>query len=243
MSTDEDARKPLVLIVDDDPQWQVTTAELLKGLAVRTETAPNVKAALDFIDAHGVKSNDCLDLVVLDFRLPLDADQGVDVLGGLKTLLATRLLPADVPVVVFTAYPDYDSCAECMKAGAHSYLPKYSENGERNTRKLIQVCRSILRGHLRSQYLPPQEWFAANASELRRQFGDRHVVLIHKAAVKEAKTTWFRQCPRIAGYAVVARNTYEKLADFVAATDDLRVLLPPIIYVPAFRVGDVRAKQ
>ncbi|HEV8615463.1 MAG TPA: response regulator [Methylomirabilota bacterium] len=101
--------KPLVLIVDDEPEIRDILAELLAG-SYRTTTAANGADALTlFLREHP-------DVVLLDINMP--GTSGIDVQKDM------RAIDDAVPVIMLTAVQDVDRIATALRNGAFSYLPK-----------------------------------------------------------------------------------------------------------------------
>ncbi len=100
---------PTVLVVDDEPLIRYALIERLTEAGYRVLEADSAAGAL-------VKSEDGVDLVLLDYRLP-DGD-GLAVLKGLKER------DPDVLVILLTAYSSIETAVEAMKQGAYHYVNK-----------------------------------------------------------------------------------------------------------------------
>ncbi len=106
----EAAKKSLVLIVDDDASMRDV---LVKGLTSETlvvEAAANAQVALDRVADGDV------DAVVTDLRMP--GLSGLD----LCQRIVTRC--GDIPVIVFTAFGDYETAVQALRVGAYDFLSK-----------------------------------------------------------------------------------------------------------------------
>jgi two-component system response regulator AtoC len=101
--------KPLVLIVDDEPEIRDVLAELLAA-DYRTTTAANGADALtQFLREHP-------DVVLLDVNMPG--------MSGIEVQKDMHAIDDAVPVIMLTAIQDIDRIATALKNGAFSYLPK-----------------------------------------------------------------------------------------------------------------------
>ncbi len=99
-----------VLVVDDEPAARSGLEKLLRHAGYRVDTAEHGQAALAIFAERPP------DIVVTDLRMP--------VMDGMALLSALRLLDAELPVVVATAYGDVASAVEAMRAGATDYVTK-----------------------------------------------------------------------------------------------------------------------
>ena len=104
-----DATKPRILLVEDDPAVQnlVSTALVLHGYSV--EKACNGQAAIMEAASHGP------DLIMLDLGLP-DID-GVEVITKIRSWSA-------VPIIVISARAEDSDKIAALDAGADDYLTK-----------------------------------------------------------------------------------------------------------------------
>lgn len=99
-----------ILIIDDEPHLPHQFARFLKKRGYDVYTAANGEAGLQELQKNTI------DLVLLDVRLPK--------LSGLEVLQRIRLLDAELPVVMITAYADVQTAVAAMKSGASDYLLK-----------------------------------------------------------------------------------------------------------------------
>lgn len=110
-SGDEDAgRRPLVLLVDDDPGFARSCARLLAGWGYDVET---VLAGGDAVRRARERA---FDVVLSDINVPD--------MSGLQVLRAIREHDRDLPVVLMTGGPALESAREAVECGALSYLVK-----------------------------------------------------------------------------------------------------------------------
>jgi two-component system NtrC family response regulator len=99
-----------VLVIDDDNnmRWVIRRALAQAGY--------NVAMAASGEDGLELLAQEPIDLVLLDLKMP-----GLDGLGVLRRF---RQGPADVPVILLTAYASVQTAVEAMKLGATDYLSK-----------------------------------------------------------------------------------------------------------------------
>ncbi len=139
----DDARKPLVLVVEDTEDWRQLLRLLLEPLDCRLEMCETLDEAFEFADAHDAESTDPIDLVILDMRVPGEPGKTADDVGGIKYLKRYKYFRPNAPIVVFTAYDSYDACVQAINEGANYYLPKSGE-GVDNSQKLLEICKDVL---------------------------------------------------------------------------------------------------
>ncbi|MBF0295150.1 MAG: SpoIIE family protein phosphatase [Magnetococcales bacterium] len=107
-----DARKPIILVVDDIPE----NIDVLKGALVAdyvVRPAPNGQVAL-----RAVKVQPMPDIILLDIMMP-DMD-GYEVCRRLQEDPATR----EIPIIFVTARTEMDSELEGLRLGAVDYITK-----------------------------------------------------------------------------------------------------------------------
>lgn len=110
-SQQEQSKKPLLLIVEDDPNQRSLYEEEMRDEGYEVVTASDGRQAIQVAaDAHP-------DLVIMDVNMP--------VMDGLDTM--SRLIEADrhVPVIIHTAYASYKESFASWSADA--YIVKASD--------------------------------------------------------------------------------------------------------------------
>jgi DNA-binding NtrC family response regulator len=100
---------PTVLVVDDEPLIRYSLVERLTAEGYRVVEADTAAAAV-------AKSEESVDLVLLDFRLP-DGD-------GLSVLKRIKERDPDTLVILLTAYSSVATAVEAIKQGAYHYANK-----------------------------------------------------------------------------------------------------------------------
>jgi len=103
-----------ILIVDDEPNYQIVLAEILKDEGYEVFTAESGVAGLPI-----VYSTD-LDLVLSDMKMP-----GMD---GIEFLAKIKEYNRELPVILITAYAEVEKAVEAMRLGAFTYLAKPFSN-------------------------------------------------------------------------------------------------------------------
>ncbi len=103
-----------ILVVDDEPNYQIVLSELLKDEGYEIFTADNAIAALPIV--HGTD----LDLVLTDMKMP-----GMD---GIEFLQKIKEFNRELPVILITAYAEVERAVEAMHLGAFTYLAKPFSN-------------------------------------------------------------------------------------------------------------------
>ncbi len=104
--------KPLVLVVDDNPESLEMVASLLRARGFDVDTAVDGPGALDSLDRHRP------DVVLLDVMMPA--------MSGMEVLDRIRASPqhAAIPVILVTARSSDEDMLEGYKFGADYYIRK-----------------------------------------------------------------------------------------------------------------------
>jgi DNA-binding response OmpR family regulator len=103
-----DAR-PLVLIVDDEP-------EILGLISEHLAPAYRTRTALNGVDALTAVRLERPDVALLDINMPL--------MSGIELQREIRRIDATIPVIMLTAVQDVRLLALALENGAFGYLPK-----------------------------------------------------------------------------------------------------------------------
>ena len=107
-------RKPVILVVDDEPTQRAILTETLVSFGYAAAEAANGKLALDYLITHA----DEIDVVLLDRAMPVM--DGITLLHHIKA--DARL--QHMPVVMLTVSDAPEHIHECIEAGAFYYLIK-----------------------------------------------------------------------------------------------------------------------
>ncbi|MGH8220859.1 MAG: sigma-54-dependent transcriptional regulator [Steroidobacteraceae bacterium] len=113
--------KPVVLIVDDEPDLLELVSLTLSRMSLETRTAP------DLASAQRLLKNGQFDLCLTDMRLP-DGD-GLDLVGWIQESRP------ELPVAVITAHGNVESAVRALKLGAFDFVSKPLDLGV--LRKLV----------------------------------------------------------------------------------------------------------
>lgn len=101
---------PLISIVDDDESIRESTEGLVRSLGYRAAT---FASAEEFLQSDSVDSTSCL---ITDVQMP--GLSGIDLQRG---LIAQGV---KMPTIFITAFPEEETRARAMNAGALGYLSK-----------------------------------------------------------------------------------------------------------------------
>jgi len=99
-----------VLIVDDEKNICQLLSRLMNKQGLKTLTAYDGYTALKLI------ISDMPDVLIVDFKMP-----GMD---GIEVIKRAKEIDPDLPAVMITAYADFSTAVDAMKAGAHDFLAK-----------------------------------------------------------------------------------------------------------------------
>jgi two-component system NtrC family response regulator len=103
-----------ILVVDDEPNYQIVLSELLRDEGYEVFTADNGVAGLKI-----ARESD-LDLVISDMKMP-----GMD---GIELLAKLKEFNQHLPIILITAYAEVEKAVEAMHLGAFTYLAKPFSN-------------------------------------------------------------------------------------------------------------------
>ncbi|ESS71881.1 type 4 fimbriae expression regulatory protein PilR [Methyloglobulus morosus KoM1] len=103
-------KKPLALIVDDEPDIRELLELTLNRMAIQTHTAENIKTAKALLE------DKTFDLCLTDMKLP-DGN-------GLELISHIQGLSQPLPIAVITAFGSMDTAIQAMKKGAFDFISK-----------------------------------------------------------------------------------------------------------------------
>jgi two-component system response regulator PilR (NtrC family) len=116
--------KPVVLIIDDEPDLLELVSLTLGRMSLETRSAPDLAGARRLLAAQH------FDLCLTDMRLP-DGD-GLDLVGWIQANCPTT------PVAVITAHGNVESAVRALKLGAFDFVSKPLDLGV--LRKLVETA-------------------------------------------------------------------------------------------------------
>ncbi len=168
----------LIAIVDDDELTRTWLSEHLAAAGYAVQTAATGKAALRLVqDASPA-------LMLLDLRLP-DAD-------GLTLLSRFREIDSEMAVVIVTAYGEFETAVEAVKAGAFQFIQKPPDLDD----LLITIEKGLEARRLRQKVAVLQEqhgWQFADVELVGRSGALRELALtVEKLAAAGSVTVLLR---------------------------------------------------
>jgi len=119
-----------ILIIDDEKSLLDVLSLMFKKEGYEVKTATSGADALDIL------TNNAVDLVITDIRMPH--------LSGMEILKYVKENQSETPVIVITAYGSIQQAVEALKAGALDYIVKPFDIEELK----ILVARGLERKHL-----------------------------------------------------------------------------------------------
>lgn len=127
--SDSAPRKPVILVVDDDPALQKLVVLLLQRAGFETISALNATEA-----GHILRRPPLPDLVLLDLMLP--EISGIDFLKEIRA----QSIYDNLPIIILSALADPNQIREGLECGADRYLTKpYLANN------LIKTVQDVIR--------------------------------------------------------------------------------------------------
>lgn len=121
--------KPIILIVDDEPDMCEMLTRILYSEGYLTDIAGSGKEAVWKVRTGNV------DFVMLDIMMPE--------MGGIETLQQIKAVRHDIPVVMITAYATLKTAQEAMRLGAYDYITKPFN---------LECVREVIKQGLEEQY-------------------------------------------------------------------------------------------
>lgn len=103
-------KKPLVLIIDDEPDIRELLEITLNRMDIQTCSAENIESAKELLQ------QDSFDLCLTDMKLP--DGNGLDLVDTIQTM------SNPIPVAVITAHGNMDTAILAMKKGAFDFVTK-----------------------------------------------------------------------------------------------------------------------
>jgi two-component system, NtrC family, response regulator len=134
-----------ILVVDDEKNYCVVLAQLLREAGYQVSTTENAFAALELLEHRGVS------LILSDLKMPR--------MDGLELFQAVRRDYGDIPFIIMTAFATVETALKAIKGGVFDYLLKPFNNEDALftiekalTHHSIQVENQALRIQLEKNY-------------------------------------------------------------------------------------------
>lgn len=105
-----------LLVVDDEPEMRELLRKVFAKDGYSVTLASGTAEALCLLGGHD------FDLVVTDMLMPFD--------GGLALLKAIRCQSSKIPVIIVTAFGDWESYVQAMEHGAWAFISKPLRMGD-----------------------------------------------------------------------------------------------------------------
>ncbi len=101
---------PTVLVVDDDQDHNRALAKIFERAGYRVSTAEDGQEALTILTER------TYDLIITDLKMPH--------MNGLDLLRSIRAMSPDMPVVILTAFGEWETYIDAMDCGCVDYFSK-----------------------------------------------------------------------------------------------------------------------
>jgi EAL domain-containing protein (putative c-di-GMP-specific phosphodiesterase class I) len=197
-----------VLLVDDDSGVVLVLSRILRRQGYEVTTATDGRKALDELAAMDPVGGG-FDVVVSDMHMP--------VADGFTLLKAVRSQNLDLPVVLMTGHPGFESAVEAVKCGAFRYLVKPA-----GREALLEAVERAVQSH---RLALVRRQAVAETGDERRGSGEPQEGLreVFESAVSslwlatQAIVSWRAQS--VFGHEVLARTNEQSLRNPVALFD------------------------
>ena len=184
-----------ILVIDDDADHLASLSGRLGKLPETTvETAACGSEALQRLQKRRDAADEVpFNLIIIDMWVPVlqGRNQRVDELFGLKLI---RLLKSDlspygsrVPVLVFTAHPDVETCRAAFLAGAIDYIPKIDPkigDAAAQTDSLMRRVKEVFL--IERENRPLNVWYTTHVIELHRRYKGKWIAPVESTAAEAA---------------------------------------------------------
>jgi CheY-like chemotaxis protein len=140
-----------ILIVEDDVDWQEDISGALNDAGYGTEVADSEKGAL-----QKLKEED-FDLVILDLRIPYDADYEATMETGIEALKEIRGTSPGIPIITVSAFGSMEpqTVADSVVEGASLFIEKGKMSSELLKNKVAQILEKNLESLIIDKYPTP----------------------------------------------------------------------------------------
>ena len=118
-----------ILLVDDNAELLMALTKVLEKEGYSVTAKPDADSALKYMNATSAHP----DLIITDVSMP--GMKGTDFLAAVKNVFP------DLPVIIITAFGEWDQYMQALRAGAFAYLSKPVDKAE-----LLATIRRALGG-------------------------------------------------------------------------------------------------
>ncbi|MCX7914715.1 MAG: response regulator [Verrucomicrobiae bacterium] len=118
-----------ILLVDDNTELLSALTKVLEKEGYRVTALPTADCAVEYMNT----TNQRPDLIIIDVSMP--GMKGIEFLSKVETV------SPQIPVIVITAFGEWDQYMDALRRGAFAYLPKPIEKNE-----LLTTVRRALAG-------------------------------------------------------------------------------------------------
>lgn len=193
----QDDVRDLVLLIDDDFSVRKMHAKVLTRAGFTIEAAAGGAQALALLQG-GLR----VGAIVTDLHMP-----GID---GLAFMRAVRKLDFDVPVIVVTGYPSFDSAVRVIEYGGFRYLTKPAPASELvgAVRSAVSMHRLALLKRRALELYESERWHFGDRASLEASFEEAldHLWMAFQPIVNHRKR-------EIVGYEALVRSGHPQLAN------------------------------
>ncbi|MGX9366923.1 sigma-54-dependent transcriptional regulator [Desulfoplanes sp. PS50] len=126
-----------ILIVDDEKNYCVVLAQLLRRAGYTVTTADNGFAALEILN------REAMSIVLADLKMPR--------MDGLTLFKSVREEIGEIPFIIMTAFASVQTALDSIKAGVFDYIPKPFHNDQ--VLVTVEQALSMYRVQLQNQAL------------------------------------------------------------------------------------------
>ncbi|MDD4878836.1 MAG: response regulator [Candidatus Omnitrophica bacterium] len=114
-----------ILLVDDDVEFGIVLSKILKSEGYETSVALNTAEGLDAL------KKEKFDIIFADLSMPGE--------NGLVFLQKSKKMFPGIPVVMITAFGDWDIYAKAIETGVNKFVNKPVKKEE-----IVQVIKEVL---------------------------------------------------------------------------------------------------
>ncbi len=125
--------KMKILLVDDEKDLIMIMSRRIRGWGYDLISALSGEEAIDVMKSRHP------DVIILDYMMPE--------MDGVVTLREIRKINNDIPVIMFTAFPDKKSIEGSESLGVSAYIPKLSmfPNSESALKTALKIAEKRLK--------------------------------------------------------------------------------------------------